>query len=143
MKPYLVALAASSKKVTPCADGYRPKPSFSVAPDEWAIRSDGDIWVERLYMSRTGDKVAYFCSINRRQYHLYEPPTGAGQVIYHSEIHKQPIALQEFARKTDTMELLQSLRGPKPLLSASDKIKKTRFPWISRKWDERRTMGHC
>lgn len=51
------------------------------------MASDGDVWIEKLYVSRrTGKKRIYFVSVNTGERRRDEPPSGAACVLYSSDL---------------------------------------------------------
>jgi hypothetical protein len=51
------------------------------------MRSDGDIWIEKIYVSKkTGNKRTYFVSVKTGERVRDEPPSGASQVLYIADL---------------------------------------------------------
>ena len=78
------------------------------------MNSDGDVWIEKIYMSkRTGKKRIYFVSVNTGERVRDEPPSGAAYVLYTSDL----ISRRKDADHTGPETIYVCNRKEKPDLS--------------------------
>lgn len=69
-------------------------------------KGDGDIWVEKIFMSkRTGKRRIFFVSVATGRRVRDEPPTGASQIVYQDDLKEmRKIEAEEAARQLDEMK---------------------------------------
>ncbi|GFH46439.1 predicted protein [Chaetoceros tenuissimus] len=69
-------------------------------------KGDGDIWVEKIFMSkRTGKRRIFFVSVATGRRVRDEPPTGASQIVYQDDLKEmKKIEAEEAARQLDEMK---------------------------------------